>query len=406
MNVKSQPESDPNIPLDQRPLPQRFPEYCQKIQLQYPIKPRHRWDIENLFKRCSGLGSEYHIFDKIGEGTFSTVYKAVDLKHFMFDNSYWDFDFASEEDTGNAFIRPPPKFVAIKKIYVTSSCNRIENEISILHQLVGNQYVTPLITATRFDDQVLLVLPFFRHVDFREYFQTLPLIDIKYYMFSLFQALSHCHRHKIIHRDVKPSNFLYLNSKRRGVLVDFGLAQREEPPTQEIPEFLHTKAHSFFDANGSPGIIKNDTRPTIKANRAGTRGFRAPEVLLKCRYQTVSIDVWSAGVILLCFMSRRFPFFNSASDHEALIELACIFGKTEMQKVSTELNRVFHTNIPSIREAQITFPTLCKNLNPEGVGMFPPEAFDLLEKCLALNPKNRITADQALLHPFLAGLTQ
>lgn len=39
--------------------------------------------------------------------------------------------------------------------------------------------------------------------------------------------------------------------------------------------------------------------------RGGTRGFRAPEVLLRCTKQTVAIDIWSAGVILLSILSAR-----------------------------------------------------------------------------------------------------
>jgi serine/threonine protein kinase len=53
----------------------------------------------------------------------------------------------------------------------------------------------------------------------------MSLEDIKCYLRSLFDALAHVHAHGIIHRDVKPSNFLYDVKKRKGVLVDFGLAQ-------------------------------------------------------------------------------------------------------------------------------------------------------------------------------------
>lgn len=48
-------------------------------------------------------------------------------------------------------------------------------------------------------------------------------------MKSLFIALAHMHNHRVIHRDVKPSNFLYSNDEKEGaraVLVDFGLAQK------------------------------------------------------------------------------------------------------------------------------------------------------------------------------------
>lgn len=60
-----------------------------------------------------------------------------------------------------------PRLVAVKKIYVTSSPMRIFNELDLLHSLRGCSSVCPLITAFRYQDQVVAVLPHFRHQDFR-----------------------------------------------------------------------------------------------------------------------------------------------------------------------------------------------------------------------------------------------
>jgi cell division control protein 7 len=94
-------------------------------------------------------------------GTFSSVYKAEDLLYDKYDNS-WDF----EDGPQQAGARPP-KYVAIKKIYVTSSPARIQNELELLHDLSGCKTVVPLITAFRYQDQVVAILPYFPHVDFR-----------------------------------------------------------------------------------------------------------------------------------------------------------------------------------------------------------------------------------------------
>lgn len=65
------------------------------------------------------------------------------------------------------------------------------------------------------------------------------------------------------------------------------------------------------------------------APRAGTPGFRAPEVLTKCPNQGTAIDVWSAGVILLSLLSGRYPFFKASDDLIALTQIMTIRGSRE-----------------------------------------------------------------------------
>lgn len=72
--------------------------------------------------------------------------------------------------------RRGPRYVAIKKIYVTSSPIRIQNELELLHDLNGYKSVCPLITAFRHQDQVVAVLPYFRHQDFRVSYLRLPVL--------------------------------------------------------------------------------------------------------------------------------------------------------------------------------------------------------------------------------------
>ena len=85
------------------------------------------------------------------------------------------------------------------------------------------------------------------------------------------------------------------------------------------------------------GYIQNDTRPVLRAERAGTRGFRAPEVLFRVTSQTTAIDIWSVGVILLSIVTNQYPFFQSNTDADALLEIAGVFGKKEIKKLAAKL---------------------------------------------------------------------
>lgn len=347
-------------------------------------------EINQLYDTMPDLRENYEVIDKIGEGTFSTVYKAKDLN-----------DKVIKRFSAHFWSASPMKYVALKKIYVTSSPQRIYNELNLLYILNGCTRVAPLCDATRVRDQVLAVLPYYPHEEFRNFYRDIPIKGIKMYMWELLQALQFIHSKGIIHRDIKPTNFLFNPVLGKGVLVDFGLAELEVDYHMEherkLQEDEHDAANYLRDCRsqelfcncflrgvngntksnnsnhsktyGNPsagphlnikgidsgtisiertsnynmpngaadltkGYPKNETRRIKRANRAGTRGFRAPEVLMKCGSQTTKIDVWSVGVILLSLLSRRFPVFQSMDDTDALLELCCIFGLDEIRKCS------------------------------------------------------------------------
>ncbi|KAG4304631.1 hypothetical protein PORY_002024 [Pneumocystis oryctolagi] len=409
------------------------------------ISENIRNEIKNLYETFHHLKKHYRLINKIGEGkynvnmsittliaykgTFSSVYMAEDCNYDKYINE-WQY---KEQKT---FLSDTPllkrqkilsrydiqkrRYVALKKIYATSSPARIINELKILKDLRGNNSIVPIITAMRVKDQIVIVLPYFKHVDFRDYYRNLSLEDIQFYFKELFEALYHVHKNGIIHRDIKPSNFLYDVKRRAGVLVDFGLAERENYDETSCPcsnknKFQHPKnTQSLLPTaflNGlqeeQPGYLKNDPRPSKRANRAGTRGFRAPEVLFKCTAQTTKIDIWAAGVILLSFLTQRFPFFNSSDDVDALTEITCIFGKNEMRKCAKLHNCIFDTNISTLNEKRVTFQKLIRWSTGFPINYDVPLtwkeklALDFLEQCLQLNPLERVSAEKALQHDFL-----
>lgn len=151
----------------------------------------------------------------------------------------------------------------------------------------------------------------------------------------------------------------------------------------------------------------------------------------------VALDIWSVGTIMLSFLSGKFPIFNANDDVEALMEIAAILGKRKMEKCAQLhsetssrlyarivtysglllLDRSFICNVPSIDHPGISWKEVAERLNPSLVppnsspapgGSYQrctdpllPLAFDLLENMLLPDMTKRITARDALFHPFL-----
>ncbi|KAM2937807.1 hypothetical protein FF1_037669 [Malus domestica] len=165
--------------------------------------------------------------------------------------------------------------------------------------------------------------------------------------------------------------------------------------------------HSTGNGVGSAALIRSRGGGKQKKEGpcAGTKGYRAPEVLLRSPHQGPKLDIWSAGVTLLYFMIGRTP---SGGDPEQNIkDIAKLRGSEDLWEVAKLHDR--ELSFPVDLYSAESLPSLklqdwCRRSTkrPDFFNEIPRPLFDLVDKCLTVNPRVRISAEEALRHEFFA----
>ncbi|XP_072918765.1 cell division cycle 7-related protein kinase isoform X4 [Hemitrygon akajei] len=367
----------------------------------YKLSTEIKVDIERLYEVVPHLSKFFSVEDKIGEGTFSSVYLAT-----------------AQLKSGKV-----EKF-ALKHLIPTSHPVRIAAELQCLTVAGGKDNVMGVKYCLRKDDHVVIVMPYLEHDSFLDLLSSMKLEEVREYMYNLLKALRRIHHFGIIHRDIKPSNFLYNGCLKKYALVDFGLAQGTSDTKidllkgeSSVPRSVFGERNMNVRSSGiSEGVNIKPARSTKIADissrkilvakrkvgsskgasscsirkpsicpanltcdcyttdkicrvclsrrqqvapRAGTPGFRAPEVLMKCPHQTSAIDMWSAGVVFLSLLSARYPFFKASDDLTALAQIMTIRGSKE----TIQAAKLFGKAVSCSKECpKLDLRTLCERL--------------------------------------------
>ncbi|XP_061199861.1 calcium/calmodulin-dependent protein kinase type II subunit delta isoform X13 [Neopsephotus bourkii] len=161
--------------------------------------------------------------------------------------------------------------------------------------------------------------------------------DASHCIQQILEAVLHCHQMGVVHRDLKPENLL-LASKSKGAAV-------------KLADF------------GLAIEVQGEQQAWF--GFAGTPGYLSPEVLRKDPYGK-PVDMWACGVILYILLVGYPPFWDEDQ----------------------------HRLYQQIKAGAYDFPS------PEW-DTVTPEAKDLINKMLTINPAKRITASEALKHPWI-----
>ncbi|XP_074574807.1 uncharacterized protein LOC141831349 [Curcuma longa] len=190
-------------------------------------------------------------------------------------------------------------------------------------------------------------------------------------------------------------------SQRKRVAAPLGKVERRLVTVTPMP--LH------FDGNAVAGACMLDPKKNGKHKRegpcVGTKGFRAPEVLFKSSHQGCKVDVWSAGVTLLYLMMGKTPF--GGDPEQNIKDIAKLKGSEDLWEVAKIHNT--ESSFPQelydvrwLRSLELKEWCILNTRRPEFIEAIPDSLFDLVNKCLTINPRCRIAADEALAHEFFA----
>ncbi|OQR78981.1 serine/threonine-protein kinase NLK-like [Tropilaelaps mercedesae] len=199
--------------------------------------------------------------------------------------------------------------------------------------------------------------------------QLLTTDHVKVFLYQILRGLKYLHSAGILHRDVKPGNLL-VNSNCVLKICDFGLARCVEPDQQ-----------------------RNMTQEVV------TQYYRAPELLMGARHYGYAVDMWSVGCIFAELLGRRILFQAPTP----IAQLEMITDLLGTPASSQELEELASYACEGARAHMLRRPAKPPSLSALYTlgAQATPDAVHLLCQMLVFNPARRLSAVDALAHPYL-----
>ncbi|KAH0791952.1 putative casein kinase 2, alpha subunit [Histomonas meleagridis] len=285
---------------------------------------------------------KYYICNRVGRGKYSNVFRG-------------------KTENGQ---------LCVIKVLKPVRPDRIQREINILRRMRGAPNTSQLLDVVSDKDtkSIALILDWSKNVPIRTILRHLTTVQISTYIYKVLQSLEYAHSHNIMHRDVKPGNIMFDPDTLTVSLIDWGLAEEYQPDREYLV-------------------------------RVATKHYKGPELLLGYTKYDTSLDIWCLGCTFATLLFGRIPFFKGHDNDDQVIRLGEIFGCRDIvnyvEKYSLTLPPNVATKIQKYKKK--SFASFVTEYNKD---VATPEALDLLSKMLVIDHKQRITAVEAMKHPY------
>ncbi|KAJ2704246.1 hypothetical protein H4R19_005257 [Coemansia spiralis] len=344
---RPRPKKEPAPVVDQPAPPTSEPAPAVAAKLS-PVLPTHRVQDFGHLSGCRQVDECYKRLNKIEEGTYGIVYRAqelatgdiVALKQLKLDQERNGFPITSLREIHTLLLAKHPNIVNVREIAAGKSLSSI-----------------------------YIVMDFMDH-DLRTLMEGMPgpfqPSETKSLLQQLCSAVEHLHNNWIVHRDLKTSNLLMQCGNLR--VADFGLARKYSSPLGKMT-----------------GLVV-------------TLWYRAPELLMGETHYSAAVDMWSVGCIFAELLLHR-PLFAGTSE---IAQITSIFAACGVPTRDTWPGFADLPNARMFKFAANTDRSKRLRARVAGCAGLTDNAYDLLERLLTLDPARRITASEALDHPYFA----